>query len=61
MFPKIMRASSLVIGRLRWDELEDDSNEVESVWDEDPDDLVGVIGRGSWKGDDLPRRENGAR
>ena len=32
-----------------------------SMRDEDPDDLGGVIGRGSWKGDDLPRREHGAR
>ena len=42
MFPKIMQASSLVIGRPRWDELEDESDEVESVRDENPDDLRGV-------------------
>ena len=61
MFPKIMRTSSLVIGGSRWDELEDDSDEVESVRDEDPDDLEGEIERGSWKGEDLPRQEHGAR
>ena len=61
MFPKIMRTSSLVIGGPRWDEVEDDSDEVESVRDEDPDDLGGVVGRGSRKGDDLPRQEYGAR
>ena len=47
MFPKIMRTSSLVIRELRWDEVEDNFDGVESVRDEDPDDLGGVIGRGS--------------
>ena len=61
MFPKIMRTSSLVIGGPRWDELEDASAEVESVRDEDPDGLGGIIGRGSRKGDDLPRQEHDAR
>ena len=61
MFPKTMRTSSLVIGGPKWDELEDDYDEVESVRDEDPDNLGRVIGRGNWKRDDLPRQERGAR
>lgn len=46
MFPKIIRTSSFVIGGGQPPEPEDDSEDVEIVRIEEPDDLGGVAGLG---------------